>query len=236
MTRPKQAIIGDLMAELDKFGGHITNIRDAIQSKGVSSEGKFSKFAEEITSISRSSPYDKFSGAIERAKFMGYSDEDIMKVLNDLPKKPEPKPEPNPEPPTPEDFTDETITNVDRDYVYGLQGKGVKILRLPNAVSAESMAFTNLTFKEVYLPKLTTVGMMCFGALNTEILSIPSFVVKNEDSGIPRMIGTKEIIVHEDSIIPANVFAEYYDIPNVVIYNPDKTQKWDKNSSQWVNI
>ena len=41
MARPKQAIINDLMGELDKFGGYITNIRDAIHSKGVTSEGKF---------------------------------------------------------------------------------------------------------------------------------------------------------------------------------------------------
>lgn len=232
MTRPKQAIIGDLMAELDKFGGHITQIRDAIQSKGVSSEGKLFKFAEEISAINHTSPYDKFSGAIERAKYMGYSNEDIVNILNNLPRKPEPEPQP----PTTEDFTDENVTNIDHGYLYNLQNKGVKILRLPNAVSAETMAFTNLEFKEIYLPKLTEVGSMSFGGLNVEILSIPSFVVKDEYNGIPRLSNTKEIIVHGDSVIPDEVFAEYYDIPNVVIYNPDKTQKWDKNSSQWVNI
>ena len=28
MTRPKQAIINDLMGELNSFGGHITQIRE----------------------------------------------------------------------------------------------------------------------------------------------------------------------------------------------------------------
>lgn len=236
MARPKQVIINDLMSELDKFGGHITNIRDAIQSKGVTSEGKLFKFAEEISAINHISPYDKFSGAIEKAKYMGYSNEDIMDILNDLPRKPEPQPGPEPQPPTTEDFTDENLTNIDHGYLYNLQNKGVKILRLPNAVSVETMAFTNLEFKEVYLPKLTEVGSMSFGGLNVEILSIPSFIVKGENSGISRLSNTKEIIVHGDSIIPDEVFAEYYDIPNVVIYNPDKTKKWTKDTKQWEGV
>ena len=231
MARPKQAIINDLMGELDKFGGHITNIRDAIQSKGINSEGKLSKFAEEIYSISQVSPYDKFSSEIEKARFMGYSDDDIKGLLWSLPRKPEPKPE---EPPTTVDFTDENITNI--DHGYNLQNKGIKILRLPNVVSAETMAFTNLEFKEVYLPKLTIVGSMSFGGLNVEILSIPSFVVKDDGNGLPRMSNTKEIIVNGDSVIPNEIFAEYYDIPNVVIYNPDKTKKWTKDTKQWEEV
>lgn len=233
MERPKQVIINDLMSELDKFGGHITNIRDAIQSRGVNSEGKLSKFAEEIYSISQASPYDKFSSEIERARFMGYSDDDIKELLWNLPKKSEPKPE---EPPTIEDFTDENITNIDHGYLYNLQSKGIKILRLPNVVSAETMAFTNLEFKEVYLPKLTVAGSMSFGGLNVEILSIPSFVVKDVNNGLPRMSNTKEIIVNGDSVIPDEIFAEYYDIPNVVIYNPDKTKKWTKDTKQWKEV
>jgi hypothetical protein len=233
MERPKQVIINDLMGELDKFGGHITQIRDAIQSKGVNSEGKLFKFAEEISSISRVSPYDKFSSEIERARFLGYSDDDIKGLLWNLPRKPEPKPE---EPPTIEDFTDENITNIDHGYLYNLQNKGIKILRLPNVVSAETMAFTNLEFKEVYLPKLTAVGSMSFGGLNVEILSIPSFIVKGDDNGLPRMSNTKEIIVNGDSVIPEEIFAEYYDIPNVVIYNPDKTKKWTKDTKQWEKV
>lgn len=101
MARPKQAIINDLMGELDKFGGHITQIRDAIQSKGVTSEGKLFKFAEEINSIEPASTYGYILDAVKGAYSKGYSDSELVEIINNLANKnqpPQPQPGPNPVP------------------------------------------------------------------------------------------------------------------------------------------
>ena len=105
MARPKQAIINDLMGELDKFGSIITQIRDAIQSKGITSEGKLFKFAEEINRIEPASTYAYVLDAVKRANAKGYSDTEVVETLNNLkdkhqPPKPEPQPEPNFDPAT----------------------------------------------------------------------------------------------------------------------------------------
>ena len=97
MARPKQVIINDLMGELDKFGGHITQIRDAIQSKGVTSEGKLFKFADEINRIEPASTYGYILDAVKGAYSKGYSDSEIVGIINNLANKNQPpKPQPGP--------------------------------------------------------------------------------------------------------------------------------------------
>ena len=229
MARPKQAIINDLMGELDKFGGHITQIRDAIQSKGVTSEGKFSKFAEEIYQITTGSQYDIFASAIESAKYKGYSTNDIRDILINLPLKQQPQPEPS----EGEEYTDTDVASLDYNYVSNRIPRNATIIKFPNVTSVDLMAFSGKQFKEIYLPKLVDIGGMAFGACSADILSIPSYVFKEENAGIERMNVLKELVVHGDSIIPSVLF-DY--LPDVVVYTPDKTKKWDKVSKQWKEV
>lgn len=84
MARPKQVVVNDLMGELNSFGGHITEIQKAIESKGVTSEGKLFKFAEEIRQIEGVTSYREIISAVERAYKKGYKESDITSMLEDL--------------------------------------------------------------------------------------------------------------------------------------------------------
>ena len=138
MVRPKQAIINDLMGELDKFGGYITQIRDAIQSKGVTSEGKLFKFAEEINSIEPASTYGYILDAVKGAYSKGYSDSELVGIINNLANKnqpPQPQPGPNPAP----TFDAATATEILPKQFYGkseLEGA----LTCPNVVKVGAEA------------------------------------------------------------------------------------------------
>ena len=226
--RPKQVIINDLVNEFDVFGSRVVAIRDAIQTKGVTSEGKFSKFAEEISQITVGSPYYKFSGAIERAKLKGYSDDDIMKVLNELPKKGESQPE---EPIT-EDYVNDTVLDITYEDVKKVEK--AKRVTFSKATNVSSFGFINFTFEKVSLPNVISItDDYVFNSSSIKELSMPSLVwdgTSNPD--ITRLNSIEVLVVSEKSTINDWVFNKFSDL---IIYNPDKTKKWDKNSSQWVS-
>lgn len=226
--RPKQVIINDLVNEFDVFGSRVVAIRDAIQTKGVTSEGKFSKFAEEISQITVGSPYDKFSGAIESTKLKGYSDEDIMKVLNELPKKPEPQPEE----PIGDDYVNDTLLNITYEDVKKVEK--AKRVTFSKATSIDTFAFNNFKFEKVNLPNLSNItDDYCFSSSSIKELSIPSLVWNGTDHpDITTLNSIEVLVVSEKSNINSWVFNKFSDL---IIYNPDKTKKWDKNSSQWVS-
>lgn len=227
MARPKQVIINDLMGELDKFGGHITAIRDALQNKGVTSEGKLSKFAVEINQIPVGSTYDKFSSSIERAKFMGYSDEDIMKVLNDLPKKEEPKP---PEQPVGDDYVNDTVLDITYEDVR--KAEKAKRITFLKATNISILAFSSFNFEKVNLPSVVSISDdYTFNGSSIKELSMPSLVWDGTSSpDITRLNSIEVLVVSEKSNINSWVFNKF---SNLIIYNPDKTQKWDKATSAW---
>lgn len=226
MARPKQVIIGDLMGELDRFGGHITQIRDAIQSKGVTSEGKLFKFAVEINQIPVGSTYDKFSSSIESAKLKGYSDEDIMKLLNELPKKPEPQHEE----PIGDDYVNDTILNITYEDVKKVEK--AKRVTFSKATSIDTLAFNNFKFEKVNLPNLSNItDDYCFSRSSIKELSIPSLVWNGTDHpDITTLNPIEVLVVSENSNINGGVFNNFSDL---IIYNPDKTKKWDKATSAW---
>lgn len=222
----------DLMEELNKFGGHITQIRDAIQAKGVSSEGKLFKFAEEINSIEFASTYAYVLDAVKRANSKGYSDSEVVDTLNNLQNKNQPpKPEPHPEP----NFDAATATEIPARQFYGkydLEGE----LTCPNVVKVGAEAFVGTDYNIVKLPKATEIDKDAFRYSNIKILYIPSFVWKdgNLDLGnnnYPKYMLNK-IIVADESVPPSDIGIYKVDFE---VYNHDETKKWDIYANKWVN-
>lgn len=223
----------DLMAELNKFGGHITQIRDAIQAKGVNSEGKLFKFAEEINTIETASTYAYVLDAVKRANSKGYSDSEVVDTLNNLqdknqPPKPEPQPEPN--------FDAATATEIPARQFYGrsdLEG----LLECPNVVKVGAEAFIGTDYNIVKLPKATEIDKEAFRYSNIKVLYIPNFVWKDgnldlDNNNYPKYMLNK-IVVADESIPPSDISFNKVDFE---VYNHDETKKWDIYSDVWKAI
>ena len=223
----------DLMAELNKFGGHITQIRDAIQAKGVNSEGKLFKFAEEINTIETASTYAYVLDAVKRANSKGYSDSEVVDTLNNLqdknqPPKPEPQPEPN--------FDAATATEIPARQFYGrsdLEG----LLECPNVVKVGAEAFIGTDYNIVKLPKATEIDKEAFRYSNIKVLYIPNFVWKDGNLDLDNSNYTKymlnKIVVADESIPPSDISFNKVDFE---VYNHDETKKWDIYSDVWKAI
>lgn len=232
MTRPKQAIIGDLMAELDKFGGHITQIRDAIQSKGVSSDGKLFKFAEEINRIEPASTYGYILDAVKGAYSKGYSDSEIVGIINNLADKnqpPQPQPGPNPAP----TFDAATATEIPARQFYGrsdLEGT----LTCPNVVKVGADAFYGTEYNVVNLPKATDINIDAFKISKIKVLEIPSFVWKDNNLNLrdkySNKYGPNKIIVADESV-PASDIS--FNKVGLEVYNHDSSMIWDIYNNKW---
>lgn len=223
----------DLMAELNEFGGHITQIRDAIQAKGVNSEGKLFKFAEEINTIETASTYAYVLDAVKRANSKGYSDSEVVDTLNNLqdknqPPKPEPQPEPN--------FDAATATEIPARQFYGrsdLEG----LLECPNVVKVGAKAFIGTDYNIVKLPKATEIDKEAFRYSNIKVLYIPNFVWKDgnldlDNNNYPKYMLNK-IVVADESIPPSDISFNKVDFE---VYNHDETKKWDIYSDVWKAI
>lgn len=232
MARPKQAIINDLMGELDKFGGHITQIRDAIQSKGVTSEGKLFKFAEEINRIEPASTYGYILDAVKGAYNKGYSDSDIVGIINNLANKnqpPQPQPGPNPEP----GFDAATATEIPARQFYGrsdLEGT----LTCPNVVKVGADAFYGTEYNVVNLPKATDINIDAFEISEIKVLEIPSFVWKDDNLNLrdkfSNKYGPNKIIVADESVPPSDIS---FNKVGLEVYNHDSSMIWDIYNNKW---
>lgn len=229
MSRPKQAIINDLMGELDKFGGHITNIRDAIQSKGVNSEGKLFKFAEEINSIVPASIYQLLLDAVKRANNKGYSDNEVIGMLDNLTDKNTPQPpvpQPNPS------FDPATATEIPARQFYGrsdLEGE----LNCPNVIKVGANAFTGCEYSIVKLPQAIDINKDAFKGSYITLLDIPKFVWKDSNldlTGAYDLFRITTIVVADDSVPPDNLA---FTKPGIIVYNHDSSKKWDVYNNVW---
>lgn len=223
----------DLLEVLNKFGGHATQIRDAIQSKGVTSEGKLFKFAEEINSIESASTYAYVLDAVKRANSKGYSDSEVVDTLNNLQDKNQPpKPEPQPD----HNFDAATATEIPARQFYGrsdLEG----LLECPNVVKVGAEAFIGTDYNIVKLPKATEIDKEAFRYSNIKVLYIPNFVWKDGNldlgnSNYPKYMLNK-IVVADESIPPSDIS---FNKVNFEVYNHDETKKWDIYSNVWKTV
>ena len=233
MTRPKQVVVNDLMSELNSFGGHITEIQKAIESKGVTSEGKLFKFAEEIRQIEGVTSYREIISAVERAYKKGYKESDITSMLEDLADK---NPKPKPDIPVPSgDFNADTATEILPKQFYGkseLEGA----LTCPNVTKVGAEAFVGTDYNVVKLPKATEIDKEAFRYSNIKVLYIPSFVWKDgnlklDNNSYPTYMLNK-IVVADESVPPSDISFNKVDFE---VYNHDETKKWDIYSNVWKN-
>lgn len=222
----------DLMAELNKFGAHITQIRDAIQAKGVTSEGKLFKFAEEISKIQNTnSAYAGIISYVEEAYRKGYYEYEIVDMLRNLKDKNAPLPTPNPAPS--EEFDKENATEIPARQFYGrsdLEG----LLECPNVVKVGAEAFIGINYNIVKLPKATEIDKKAFRYSNIKVLYIPNFVWKDgnldlSNDNYPKYMLNK-IVVADESIPPSDIGIYKVDFE---VYNHDETKKWNIYSNVW---
>ena len=230
MARPKQAIINDLMGELDKFGGHITKIRDAIQSKGVTSEGKLFKFAEEINSIEPASTYGYILDAVKGAYNKGYSDSELVGIINNLANKNQP-PQPQPGPTPAPAFDAATATEIPARQFYGrsdLEGE----LTCPNVVKVGALAFVGTDHNIINLPKATDIDRDAFANSSLAVINIPAFVWAGDNLDLKSydLIRVNKMTVSEESHPPREVMMQKISLE---VYNPDHTKKWNLYNEKW---
>lgn len=233
MARPKQVVVNDLMGELNSFGGHITEIQKAIESKGVTSEGKLFKFAEEIRQIEGVTSYREIISAVERAYKKGYNETDITSMLEDLADK---NPKPKPDIPVPSgDFNADTATEILPRQFYGkseLEGA----LTCPNVTKVGAEAFVGCEYSVVTLPKATEIDKEAFKLSQIKVLSIPNFVWKDSNLNLSDVYGNKyglnKIVVADESVPPSDISFNKVDFE---VYNHDETKKWDIYSNVWKN-
>lgn len=234
MARPKQVVVNDLIGELNSFGGHITEIQKAIESKGVTSEGKLFKFAEEIRQIEGVTSYREIISAVERAYKKGYNESDITSMLEDLADK---NPKPKPDIPVPSgDFNADTATEILPRQFYGksdLEGA----LTCPNVTKVGAEAFVGTDYNVVKLPKATEIDKEAFRYSNIKVLYIPSFVWKDGnlklDNNSYSIYMLNKIVVADESVPPSDIPFNKVDFE---VYNHDETKKWDIYSNVWKNV
>lgn len=77
-------IIDDIVAEVAKIQDSMNAIKEALKTKGVTSQGKLNKFAEEIKSITAASPINEtILAAVNSMLNLGFTEEEVAKSIND---------------------------------------------------------------------------------------------------------------------------------------------------------
>ena len=77
-------IIDDIVTEVTKIQNSINTIKEALKAKGVTSEGKLNKFAEEIKSITAAAPINEtILAAVNSMLNLGFTEEEVAKSIND---------------------------------------------------------------------------------------------------------------------------------------------------------
>lgn len=77
-------IIDDIVAEVAKIQDSMNAIKEALKAKGVTSQGKLNKFAEEIKSITAAAPINEnILAAVNSMLNLGFEEEEVAKCIND---------------------------------------------------------------------------------------------------------------------------------------------------------
>ena len=77
-------IIDDIVAEVAKIQDSMNAIKEALKTKGVTSQGKLNKFAEEIKSITAAAPINEnILTAVNSMLNLGFTEEEVAKSIND---------------------------------------------------------------------------------------------------------------------------------------------------------
>ena len=183
-------IIDDIVAEVAKIQDSMNAIKEALKTKGVTSEGKLNKFADEIKSI-KGFPYsDLILVAINNAIGLGLTDEEVRKVINDF-----------------------TINNVEVDMTNisispgkYRNNKTIKPIHTYFRVNTiNDMAFNGSNLRKLTSPLTTKIGTKTFeNCSELEELNLGSFVYKSgvfTSFSLKNCPNFKKLIVSDDSDI-----------------------------------
>lgn len=212
--------IQDIINEVNSIQTKKQAIKEAINSKGVTSEGKLSKFADEIKKINGFPYSDTLLVAISNAINLGLTDEEVTKGINDFISS---KAEIN--------LTDTVIPN--NKYK---DNKNIKPIHVYfRATTIDNQAFNGSNLKKITAPLVTKIAMNAFeNCTDLEELSLGSY---NYQTGLKTSFSlrncrnVKKLILGDNSNI---IMSEYitklaYGNPNIEIYT-NSGKKYNKNT------
>ena len=212
--------IQDIINEVNSIQSKKEAIKEAINSKGVTSEGKLSKFAEEIKKINGFPYSDTMLVSISNAINMGLTDEEITKAIGDFTVS---KVEIN--------FTETVIPN--NKYK---DNKNIKPIHVYfRATAINNLAFNGSNLKKITAPLVTKIAMNAFeNCSELEELNLGSYNYKtglNSSFSLRNCPKVKKLILGNDSNI---IMSEYttrlaYGNPHIEIYTNDG-KKYNKNT------
>lgn len=210
-------IIDDIVAEVAKIQDSMNAIKEALKTKGVTSQGKLNKFAEEIKSIkAAASTPNEFDEAIKAAKSKGYTNQDIKNMLINIQEKPL----------SPEDR--ETVIPA-KKYFFKT---GLSDIYYRNVTEVRQYAFAYCDAPSITLPKAVTIAGDAFQGAATKTIEIPNFVLtKATVLDLSACTYLKTLIVSDNSNLTG---ITKYQIPyTITVYNSDKSKQWDFTTNSW---
>lgn len=212
-------IIDDIVTEVTKIQNSINAIKEALKARGVTSEGKLNKFAEEIKSI-KGFPYsDTLLVSISNAINLGLTDEEVTKAIAEFTTS---KAEIN--------LTDTVIPN--NKYK---DNKNIKPIHVYfRATTINNLAFNGSNLKKITAPLVTKIAMNAFeNCSELEELRLGSFNYQtglNTSFSLRNCRNVKKLILGDNSNI---IMSEYnrlaYGNPNIEIYT-NSGKKYNKNT------
>ena len=213
-------IIDDIVTEVTKIQNSINAIKEALKTKGVTSEGKLSKFADEIKRINGFPYSDTMLVSISNAINMGLTDEEVTKAIGDY-----------------------TVSNVEINFTETVipnnkykDNKNIKPIHVYfRATTINNLAFNGSNLKKINAPLVTKIAMNAFeNCKDLEELNLGSYNYKTGLStsfSLRNCPNVKKLILGNDSNI---IMSEYttrlaYGNPHIEIYTNDG-KKYNKNT------
>lgn len=212
--------IQDVINEVNSIQSKKEAIKEAINSKGVTSEGKLSKFANEIKKINGFPYSDTLLVSISNAINLGLTDEEVTKAIAEFTTS---KAEIN--------LTDTVIPN--NKYK---DNKNIKPIHVYfRATTINNLAFNGSNLKKITAPLVTKIAMNAFeNCSDLEELRLGSFNYQtgmNTSFSLRNCRNVKKLILGDNSNI---IMSEYstklaYGNPNIEIYT-NSGKKYNKNT------
>lgn len=211
--------IQDIINEVNSIQTKKNAIKEAINSKGVTSKGKLSKFADEIKKINGFPYSDTLLVSISNAINLGLTDEEVTKAIAEFTTS---KAEIN--------LTDTVIPN--NKYK---DNKNIKPIHVYfRATTINNLAFNGSNLKKITAPLVTKIAMNAFeNCSELEELRLGSFNYQtgmNTSFSLRNCRNVKKLILGDNSNI---IMSEYnrlaYGNPNIEIYT-NSGKKYNKNT------
>lgn len=212
-------IIDDIVTEITKIQNSMNAIKEALKAKGVTSEGKLNKFADEIKSINGFPYSDTMLVSISNAINLGLTDEEVTKAIAEFT--------------TSKAEINLTETVIDNNKYK--DNKNIKPIHVYfRATTINNLAFNGSNLKKITAPLVTKIAMNAFeNCADLEELRLGSYNYQtglNTSFSLRNCRNVKKLILGDNSNI---IMSEYnklaYANPNIEIYT-NSGKKYNKNT------